>query len=70
MQTKKFYHITPILKGLYWLPIHQKILFKVLVIDYEALHARYIQSLLTVHCPKWALRSSNTFSLETPRYDT
>ncbi len=70
---KKFDLITPVLKGLHWLPIQQWIPFKVLALTYKALHDQappYIQSLLTVHSPKWALRSSNSFSLKMPWYNT
>ena len=36
--TKKFDHITPVLIQLHWLPVHFRILFKVLLLVYEALN--------------------------------
>ena len=33
----KFTRITPILRNLHWLPVHQKIIFKILLIVYKAL---------------------------------
>ena len=47
--TKKAEHITPVLKELHWLPVRQRILFKVFVVAYKALHnmaPSYIQVLL------------------------
>ena len=32
-------HITPVLEYLHWLPVRQRIMFKVLVFIYKALHA-------------------------------
>ena len=37
--SRKFDHVTPILRELHWLPVHQHILFKVLVLVYKALHS-------------------------------
>ena len=36
--TKKFDHITPVLIQLHWLPVHFRILFKVLLLVYKALN--------------------------------
>ena len=53
--TKKFDHITPVLIQLHWLPVHFRILFKVLLLVYKALNGMaplYITELLsyrTVH---------------------
>ena len=47
--TKKFDHITPVLIQLHWLPVHFRILFKVLLLVYEALNGMaplYITELL------------------------
>ena len=47
--TKKSEHITPVLKELHWLPVRQRVLFKVLVVTYKVLQdmARsYTQALL------------------------
>ena len=34
----KFDHITKTLLDLHWLPIHQRILFKILILKYQAYH--------------------------------
>ena len=49
--TKKFDHITPVLIQLHWLPVHFRILFKVLLLVYKALNGMaplYITELLTL----------------------
>ena len=47
--TSKFCHITPLLRNLHWLPIRQRIAFKILLIVYKALNGQapcYISELL------------------------
>ena len=47
--TRKFDHITPVLKLLHWLPVLQRIQFKILLITYKALHGlapKYLATLL------------------------
>ncbi len=71
--SKKYDHITPVLADLHWLPVRYRILFKVLVLTYRALEGTappYIQSLLSQHTPKRALRSAAKFSLTVPRSNT
>ena len=46
----KFDHITPVLIGLHWLPVRYRVIFKILLLVYKALHANvppYISDLLT-----------------------
>ena len=67
----KFAHITPILIELHWLPVQQRILFKVLVLVYKALHdlaPPYIKSLITLYSPARSLRSSSKQLLVEPRF--
>ena len=57
----KFYHITPVLKNLHWLPIDLRIEFKILTITFKALHdlaPAYIKNLLKNYYPPRDLRSS------------
>ena len=52
--SRKFEHITPVLKSLHWLPIYMRIHFKILVIVWKILHDQaplYLRSLLTVYVP-------------------
>ena len=65
-QTKKYDHITPVLHKLHWLPVHQRIKFKILYIIHKAIFSDdapiYLQSLVTLHKPTTLLRSSNAIS--------
>ena len=48
--SRKYDHITPILKELHWLPVSERIKFKILLLTLKALHQQspvYIQDLLT-----------------------
>ncbi len=70
---KKHDHITPVLKDLHWLPVRQRILFKVLVVTYKALHdlaPSHISDLIVPYVPTRSLCSSNKQQLVVPRYNT
>ena len=58
----KFDHITPILTGLHWLPVRYRVIFKILLLVYKALHANappYISDLLIPkHIGSYSLRSN------------
>ena len=60
-KSKKYDHITPVLKDLHWLPVKSRIIFKVLSIVHSAMHSdtcpSYIQKLVTHYAPPRALRS-------------
>ena len=64
----------PLLEQLHWLPVQQRIIFKILVQVYKALHDEspvYISDLLTYYRPGRNLRSSNdTSRLFVPRTHT
>ena len=67
---KKSEHITPILKQLHWLPIQQRIKFKILTITYKCLHGLapdYLVNLLTPYIPPRDLRSSSAMHLVIPK---
>ena len=52
-------HITPVLKKLHWLPIQQRIKFKIGVITFNTLNTlqpSYLSELLTLHKPRRSLR--------------
>lgn len=56
-------HITPVLQQLHWLPIQQRIHFKILLITYKALHnlaPPYLTDLLQPHRPSRCLRSADS----------
>ena len=68
---KKYDHVTPLLKELHWLPIKQRISFKVLLLVYKALHnsaPSYLTNTLKLYHPKANLRSTmDTLTLVIPR---
>ena len=54
----------PLLKSLHWLPIHQRIIFKLLLLVYKCLHNQgptYLSNCLSLYVPKRQLRSSNDY---------
>lgn len=68
---KKSSHITPILHQLHWLPVANRIKFKVLILVYKTCHGlapRYLAELLQTYAPPRTLRSSNDNLLVVPRY--
>ena len=65
-------HITPVLYNLHWLPIKERIEYKILLITFKALSGlapRYIIDLLCVYVPKRNLRSSLDRKLVVPTYN-
>ena len=61
--TKKRDHITPILRDqLHWLPVDQRIQFKILLLTYKAFHGvapSYLKDLITLYVPPRGLRAGN-----------
>jgi hypothetical protein len=60
--TRKFDHITPVLKKLHWLPVKQRIEFKILLLTFKSLHGLappYIDELLKWKTPGRTLRSNS-----------
>ena len=69
MCRNKYDHITPILKELHWIPVQQRIIFKILLITYKALNDLapiYISNLLNKYVPIRQLRSSSQYLLNVP----
>ena len=69
-RTKLREHITPVLKHLHWLPIQQRIKYKILCQTYKCIHnlaPEYLQDLLVVRDSTRCLRSSSTVALERPK---
>jgi len=61
----RFYHITPVLMSLHWLPIDLRIEFKILIITYKTLYGlapAYIEDLLDSYIPRRYLRSAKKFT--------
>ena len=60
-RTRKYDSITPVLRNLHWLPVHNRILFKLLVFAFECFHRvapEYLSDLLFSYKPTRSLRSS------------
>ena len=67
--TKKYDHIKPVLKQLHWLPISQRIAYKILLLTYKALNGQapdYITELLKPYVPTRNFRSSFKKLLKVP----
>ena len=72
-KAKKSEHITPILQNLHWLPVEQRIIFKLLITTYKALNGmapEYLSNLLTLYRPSRNLRSSSSLNLIVPKTRT
>ena len=70
--TRKFDHITSILRDLHWLPVRQRISFKLAMMVYKCLHGLAPSYLADVCTPvssvvgRWQLRSANSGTLVVP----
>jgi hypothetical protein len=67
---KKSDHISPHLQRLHWLPLQQRIKFKILTLTFRCLHGMapsYLSSLLHPHKPTRSLRSASAMSLSVPK---
>jgi hypothetical protein len=69
--TRKRDHITPVLYELHWLPVKYRIMYKILLLVYKAIHniaPQYICAILSEYCPNRAdMRSADQFLLTVPR---
>src|SRR6266536_3144230 len=66
-------HITPVLKRLHWLPVSQRINFKISTITFKILHnaqPSYLSDIINLHQPPRLLRSCNQNLLHIPRINT
>lgn len=70
-QKKKHDHVTPLLHDLHWLPIEDRIIFKVLLLTYKALNEAgpvYLRDLFTIYRPPLNLRSADDpLTLDIPK---
>jgi hypothetical protein len=70
-QLPKSSHITPVLKGLHWLPISSRVDYKTILLTFKGLNGmapNYIKDLLVPYNPCRTLRSSNNNLLTVPKY--
>ena len=68
---RKYDRITPVLRQLHWLPVSQRIIFKLLMLTYQAVHGQarlYLCELAVRYGPGRALRSADDLTrLAEPR---
>ena len=70
--SRKYDHTTPLRIQLHWLPITQRIWFKVLLLTFKAIHKFspfYLQELISKYSPSRKLRSSDAMLLERRSYN-
>jgi len=63
--------VTDLMKGVHWLPIKQRIIFKILLLTFKALNnlaPEYLRELVTPYCPPRKLRSSELQELRVPKF--
>ena len=63
-------HITPVLKTLHWLPIHERTIYKLLLLTYKAVHGMspvYIADKILLYKPSYNTRSSSKLLLDYTR---
>ena len=63
---RKDEHVKPVLRDLHWLPVQQRIVYKIAFLTYKALHGlapTYISELIEEYKPKRTLRSASQFVL-------
>ena len=66
-------HVTPVLMNLHWLPVEQRIQYKLLIQVYKALNGlapEYITDLLQAYFPTRTLRSTGAHLLLEPKTTT
>lgn len=68
--TRKYEHITPVLRQLHWIPVAQRIDFKIALTVFKCQHGLgpdYLSELLEPHDPQRSLRSASHRLLNVPR---
>ena len=66
VKCKKQDHMKPILRDLHWLPVQQRIWYKIALLTFKALHGmapKYVSDLVEEYKPSRSLRSSSKFLL-------
>ena len=69
--TRRRDHITPVLFSLHWLPVRQRIEFKLILLVFRDVHHLcpvYLSSLMIPYTPTRTLRSADQYLLTIPRY--
>ena len=70
---RKYDHITPIFISLHWLPVRQRISYKILLITYKILNnlaPPYLSDVINIPNPTRSLRSNDALLLKKPKIKT
>ena len=62
MRTRKYDHITPVLIQLHWLPVEQRILFKIRLLTWKAMHGLSPPNAVTLQVGSWVKIGSTNAS--------
>ena len=69
-RTPRYCHVTPLLRELHWLPVRQRMNYKILLVTFKTIHEKspvYLQELISVKMPgAYRLRSSSNGLLLEP----
>ena len=63
-------YITPVLKELHWLPVRERVCFKIMLLVHRAVNCRgpvYLRDLICIYTPTRALLSEGTKQLKRPK---
>ncbi len=69
---QKYDHNTPELIKLHWLPVKERISFKMVLITFKCLNnlaPKYLSDLISIHKPTWHIRSADSVLLDMPRIE-
>jgi hypothetical protein len=69
-RTKKYQHISPIIRSLHWLRVSDRIEYKILSLTYKCIHnmaPEYIKNMIEPYSPSRVLRSQNQLLLKVPK---
>ena len=71
--TARMDHVNPILREIHWLPVQERVQYKVLLLTFKAINglaSQYLADLLKTYVPQQQLRSSVKSMLVVPKTNT
>ena len=69
--TRKYDHISPVLRQLHWLPVEKRVHFKILLLTFKSLYGlapEYLSDLVQWYIPRANLRSGSQHLLHQPKW--
>ena len=70
MKKKKHDHVTPLFWALHWLPVEQRIVYKIAIVCFKYFNdttPSYLSNLIHIYAPPRSLRSSNQLLRNVPK---